>query len=170
MKLVRWIEKAHVFVGSLGGVATMLMIFSILPDVFTRNFLGFSISGVSEFNVALLVTLVFVGLAGAQAQGAHFRVGLIDTILGRGRAYQLVRIVTTLISIAIFAIILKATSIQAITSTRRGEYTFGDVQFPIWPFKIIVSVGILLLLVQLFLDLIKLFLSDREDAEQKKEP
>lgn len=168
MKILRWIERTHVLIGSLGGVATMIMIFSILPDVFARNFLGFSISGVSEFNVALLVTLVFVGLAGAQVQGAHFRVGLLDAVLGETRALRVARMVTNAISIAIFAVVLKATSTQALASAKRGEYTFGDVQFPIWPFKIIVCVGLLMLLVQLVVDLIRLFLTEDSDTGQAK--
>jgi len=169
MKILSWIEKAHILVGSLGGVATMIMIFSILPDVFARNFLGISIAGVSEFNVALLVTLVFVGLAGAQVQGSHFRVSLIDSILGESRAFRVTRIFTAAISIAIFSLTLKATSVQAISSAKRGEYTFGDVQFPIWPFKIIVSVGIFMLLVQLVVDLMRLVLKEDNYTEQAKD-
>lgn len=166
MRFIRSLERFHIGVSSLGGIATMLMVLTILPDVLTRYFFKTAINGVSELNVALLIVLVFAGLAGTQAQDAHFRLGMIDTLMGEGRALKLMRILGTLIAFGIFALMTWATAKHAYASTLRGEFQFGRVGFPVWPMRICIAAGFALLTLQLVLDLVRILTGNPKEPSE----
>lgn len=151
--IVEKIERFNIAVGSLSGVVTFLMMVIIIPDIATRNALNISITGASETSVALLVILVFLGLAGAQTKKAHFRVGVLDSLLDRNLAGKIIRILGIAASIAMFAALAWLTTKTAIRSYQQGEVTVGLSYFVIWPQRVFIAVGIILLTLQLLIDL-----------------
>ena len=54
------------------GLLTALITLIVCADVAARGLFNRSIQGASEFAVLLLVALVFLGFAGAEAKGENF--------------------------------------------------------------------------------------------------
>jgi len=157
-----WIDRLHLWLGSLSGLAILLMILLIVPDILGRKFFNTTIPGASEANVLLLVILVYLGLAGAQARKAHFRVSFLVEALPAGLQRAL-KILTTLLSLLFIAMVAWLTCRSAWMSTLQGESSFGIVRFPIWPSRIAVALGLVLLGLQLAVDLLRLIL-DGDDT------
>jgi len=59
---------------------------------------------------------------------------------------------------------------NALRSTQRGEISFGVITFPIWPAKIILAAGLILLTIQLVMDILRLAcgLSDARPSEPEE--
>lgn len=154
MPVVNWIERFHVALGSLSGIATIIMIALVVPDVIMRKFFSATIPGASEANILLLVIMVYLGLAGAQAREAHFRVTLLTDRLPR-QVVQSLQIAVLLMLLAGFGLLASMTTGNALASVGRGEASFGVIAFPLWPGRIAVALGLWLLCLQFFLDLVR---------------
>lgn len=154
MAFVQWIERMHIALGSLSGIATIIMIALVVPDIIMRKFFSATIPGASEANVLLLVIMVYVGLASAQARSAHFRVTLLTDRLPAGVARSL-QALMLILAICGFGLLAAMTTENAIASFRRGESSFGVIAFPLWPGRIAVAAGLWLLCLQFLLDLLR---------------
>jgi TRAP-type C4-dicarboxylate transport system permease small subunit len=148
-------SRFSVALGSLSGISTMVLMLIIVPDVIGRKFFNAPIPGASETGVLLLICKIFLGLPGAQASGSNFSVTLLQEIL-TPRWRRLVKLLTTLIAAAVFGLIAKMSVLSAIRSTQRGEISFGVIAFPLWPGKIILAGGLVLLTIQLLVDALRL--------------
>lgn len=154
MRMMHLIERCHVALGSLSGVATLLMIALVVPDIILRKYFSQTINGASEANILLLIMMVYIGLAGAQARGAHFRVTLVTDRLSPG-VQRFLAALMALLSIAGIGLLAVMTTENAIGSVQRGEASFGVISFPIWPGRVMVALGLWLLVLQLFLDFLR---------------
>lgn len=150
------IERVLVALGSISGVATVVMILAVVPDIIARNFYNVALHGVGELCVALLVIMVFFGLAGAQVQGAHFKVSMLETIWGQNRIIRTLKYFGIILSIGVFTLITWLTGVNAWRSFVQGEMELGVATFPVWPQRMVVTVGLALLTLQLTLDLLRL--------------
>ena len=92
-------------------------------------------------------------MAGAQATDSNFQVTIaVDLLNPRWRRTQ--RIFSLLVSLASMSVITWLSIAHAITSTERGEISFGVHLWPIWPERIILACGFTLLIIQILSDLI----------------
>ncbi|MEQ8346968.1 MAG: TRAP transporter small permease [Sneathiellaceae bacterium] len=152
------VDRALVLLGSASGVATLLMILIVVPDVLARKFLAETIPAASEVNIHLLVLLIFLGLAGAQAQQAHFTMtALVDRLPAPPR--RLLGIATGLASFAFAGFMTWMTAGKAWGAFLRDEVTIGTIALSVWPFRMIVALGFGLLALQLFLQVLRLCLA-----------
>lgn len=167
-RLTNAISRFNVGLGSASGLSTMLLILIIVPDVIARKFLGFTIPFASEMAVFLLVCKIFLGLPGAQASKANFHVTLISGRLP-ARAARILKIVTLTLSLVLIAMLGWYATHEAVRSTGAGEAVYvGANQFPVWPQRIVVSIGLVLLGVQLLVDLVRAA-AGLPEAEVKRE-
>lgn len=151
------ISRANAVLGALSGIATLVMIALIVPDVLLRKLAGVTIPGASEGSVLLLVLLAYLGMAGAQAKQAHFSADFMVQRLGPAWRRRL-QILVLVLSLAFVLAVAWLTATSAWQSTARGEASFGIVQFPIWPSRIAVAIGFALLALQLVVDIIRAWL------------
>lgn len=149
------ITRLNIILGSFSGLATLLMIALIVPDVLLRKFAATTIPGASEGSVLLLVLLAYLGMAGAQARDLHFAAPFLVQRMPH-RARRLIKGFTLLLSLLFVVCVAWLTSQSAMQSIARSEASFGIVQFPIWPSRLAVAVGFWLLALQLIVDLIRL--------------
>src|SRR5690606_5466033 len=104
------VDRALIALGSASGIATLLMILIVVPDVFARKFFSVTLPAASEINVQLLVLLVFLGLAGADARNAHFAVMSLTDRLG-SRPRRAMTAITTALSLAFASIMAWASGV-----------------------------------------------------------
>jgi TRAP-type C4-dicarboxylate transport system permease small subunit len=161
-------SRFSIALGSLSGLSTMLLMLIIVPDVIGRKFFNTPIPGVAETGVLLLVCKIFLGLPGAQASGSNFSVTVLHGLLS-ARWRRGVDAATTLIAAVVFGLMARMSVFSAIRSTQRGEISYGVIAFPIWPGRIILSIGLVLLTLQLLVDVVRL-VAGMDAATRPAEP
>ena len=154
-RMVDGYSRFCIALGSLSGLSTMILMLIIVPDVIGRKFFNAPIPGASETGVLLLICKIFLGLPGAQASGSNFSVTVMRELMSP-RWRRVSDLIMTLIAAAVFGLIARASVFNAIRSTERGEISFGVIAFPIWPGKIILAGGLILLTIQLVMDALRL--------------
>jgi len=147
-------------VGLAGAFATLLMMVSIVIDVVGRYAFAHPIQGVVALNEILMVILLFLGLGASQGRGANVRVEILLTRLpSRIKGY--LNIFAWFVGLVVFGSITYFGIIQAYSSTVTNEVKWGVVKFPIWPGRILLSFGVLILFIQLCVNIVEEFRSLR---------
>ena len=132
--------------GALGSISTVAMMIGITADVISRNFFGQSIAGLLEFTETLLVTTVFLGLAYAGATNAHVSVDLLSSKLPNGVSRRMGGAMW-LLGAAMTVWFIDACWQRAVQSTQRGEVTQGLMEWPVYPARWIIVIGLIAFLV-----------------------
>lgn len=137
--------------GMGGNLALLLIMFGVSADAILRYALNRPITGTLEGVELLLVFAVFLSLARTQAERGHIAVGILtERLTGRPRAA--LEALTALLGLLLFGAVSWATGAMALRSWRMGEYSAGLIAFPIYPSRTLVTLGSLLLCLQLLLE------------------
>ena len=116
-------------------------------DAVLRGMLGIAIWGVLEVGVLLLLALIYLGLPATQANRENFRV----SIFAERFPPWVDRIVTWLllaVQLGVLGVLCWTSWRSSIYSFNRDEVSFGIVQIPLWPSRVMVSIGLSLLIIQ----------------------
>ncbi len=108
----------------------------------------------------LMVVCTYWGVAAVAQEGGHVNVILMTRTLAQP-AQDFLDGLANLFATAIFGIWAGATSVHAVRSASILEKRIGVYHFPIWPFKILFAVGLVLLTIQLFFNAVKCFAAAR---------
>lgn len=155
--LFQRIDRAHIAIGSLSALLIVVMVAIILPDVIARKTLSWTIPGAAEVNTLLLVMLVYLGLAGAEARQAHYSVNIVTKALPL--ALRLIAAILSKLLCLVFSGFLAWFTIKsAAHSYSASEESFGIVSFPVWPSRIAIALGLTMLTLQLTIGLLRLLL------------
>lgn len=133
---------------------TVVMMISIVASVTRRFVFGKDIMGVLEFNEVLIVGLVFLALARTQQAGIQVKAEFLTSHLSP-RLQIMFTILGLVAGIALFGAITWYSGKAAYASVLIGEYRYGVARFPIWPAKLVVPFGSLLLCLQCLLDILR---------------
>src|SRR4051794_17558784 len=79
--VLRWIARANRVLAVVAGMLVALIMLVTCLGVVSRTVANRSIQGASELVILFLVALVFLGLAGAEANGSNFSVTLVVRLL-----------------------------------------------------------------------------------------
>ncbi len=136
-------------------LATLILalMFLIVVDVGGRFLLNKPLQGGVEISQIVLVWILFSGLAYALIQGAHVRVTLLLTYMGRRfnlAAEMLIRIA----SLIFFAFVIYGGWVLFWDSFLVGETMPAPIWLPLWAAKLAVPIGFSLIFVQLCFDLV----------------
>ncbi|MCR9175405.1 MAG: TRAP transporter small permease [Alphaproteobacteria bacterium] len=137
----------------LGGIGTMAAMFLGTIEVVGTQMLKTPVPGALELTESTMVLIVFGALAYAQIRRGHIRVELIYTNMGP-RVQAAMDVFANLAAMVFFGLLLWQSYHEAIYSLQIGEATVGLIRFPLFPARLILSVGTALLLLQLVLDMI----------------
>lgn len=147
-------DRFTIGLGSISAVATLCIVALISVDIVARNLFSTSIHGAAEVNILLLVMLVYLGLAGAQAKGEHFSVTFLAHLMPP-RPRWWMELLALCLLFAIVGYLAYLTYGSTRTSVLRGEASWGIVTVPIWPARIAVTFGLSLLALQILMDLLR---------------
>lgn len=123
---------------------TILLMGVMLADVVTRTLTGGSLTGSLEVSETLLVAIVFCGIAYAERSGDNVRVRLLGGRIGR-HPEAVLRALGTLVAIVVTVWLAWASVLEAVHSLNINEYQLGLVQYPLWPARMIIAVGFMLI-------------------------
>jgi len=166
MSVLALVDRLSGLSAGLAGLLTIPMMFTVFLDAVLRATLGVAPPGVIELNSFLLVTMIYLGLAGAQRNRQNFRVTLVAERLPRWADLTLSALLQLLLTAILVALVI-FTFNSLMFSLEREEVTYGIIQVPLWPSRLVLSLGFVLLLIQCLADTGRLLLEGRHPyAEQ----
>ncbi|SNU00512.1 TRAP-type C4-dicarboxylate transport system, small permease component [Ruaniaceae bacterium KH17] len=140
--------------GVLATVATVIMMIGIAIDVFYRTLYGRSVPGILELSETALVAAVFLGMSYTGATNSHIGVDLLTERMPAKVNRWLLSIAWGATS-AFLVWMIWATTVRAIASTESHEIRMGLVNWPIWPSRWIIVVGLVAMLLVSIVNLIR---------------
>ena len=161
LAVVNWITRVNRVLAAVAGVLTAIITLIVCADVAARTLANRSIDGASEVALLLLVALVFLGFAGAEAKGENFSVTLLVRRLGRETQRWLhvgVMLVAAL-GAGLLAWFSWTTGLAAMASDERS---YGVISFPVWPSRLLIALGLTMFVLQLVAQAIKAVAGDFE--------
>jgi len=140
-RAVSYIEQGFNFVTAL---LIIFLIFFSTAAVFSRYLFNYPLKGYEDFAEMIMVVMVFFSLSYTQWAGEHVRLELfIDQLKGR-RIYHVIELVNTVFSLFVFAIIA-AYAFKGTLESRAYHDVSMTIYWPIWPAKLMLAMGSLLL-------------------------
>jgi len=150
-KLIRGIART---LAVLSAAAIVVMVIAIAIDVFVRNTTGASLAGMIEIAETAMVTAVAFGLAWAGVNGEHVAVTLVTDRFGPGLA-KATNIFVWLVVAAYTAWLGWANILRSMDSWGSKETRFGLVQWPMYPMRWVLTLGIISLFVVALVNLVR---------------
>ena len=151
--IIRKWEKLRDRTSQISEWGSMLMMMSIVFDVVMRYFGGIPIHGMIELNEFLMVLIIFLALGKCQSRRANIRINILFNRFSEGTRIRL-NILAWIIGLITFFSITIFGLEQAFLSTLHNEVKWGVVKFPIWPGRIVLAVGALMLSAQFLMDIL----------------
>jgi len=154
MKLTSWADRVSGITSRMGAwigaAAAFLLVIVVVANIITR-LLGGGIPGVLDISQSFMVIIAAMMLAYTQAQRGHIGVEFIIKKMPE-RVQQVVGIITLLLSFT-FAILLAWQSWRmAWFALKVGDHSGVYPYLPFYPAKLILTLGVTLLCIQLLID------------------
>lgn len=143
-----WITAVNRWLATFSGLLTAFITLIVCVDVAARGLANYSLPGASEVAVLLLLAVVFLGFARAQAQGENFSVTVFTQSL-RPEFRRRFQVVADLVSLCTVSLIAWFSWAKAIDSTKAAEESYGTISFPVWPSRLLIALGLTMLALQL---------------------
>jgi TRAP-type C4-dicarboxylate transport system permease small subunit len=149
---VRVVDRISVIGVWVGAVGVFYLMVAGMLDVILRNTGLPTIPGSYEFMEAGLVCVAYFSVAYVQMQGGHVDTDMVTNRLS-DRVSRIVRAAGIAVALAALIWTTWAAIDGAILSTLHNETKFGVFNFPLWPGRIVVAVGLVLLTIQVAITL-----------------
>lgn len=140
----------------IAGAIVMLMMILITIDVICRK-LSVSFPGIYETVQILTVAIVFLSIAYVQKTKGHIFIEIATTKFPL-KVQRGLDFLGYVIGLFICGIITWQSILTAWESIAIFEYAAGVIQIPIWPAKMIVAIGFLLMTTRLLFDIFFFFI------------
>ena len=138
-----------------GACVLSILMFLTVVDVSLRYFFNHPLRGVFELTELMMVAIVVLGLGYTAATRGHISVDIIvDRFKGRSR--QAVDFINLVLGIVIFSLIVWQSALYAFSSLQTGEHS-DILKVPAFYFKILVPIGSTMLVLELLIQIFKLF-------------
>lgn len=129
-----------------------LMGVSTAVDVIKRLVTGWPIGGVMQLSECLMVVMVFLGIAYAQANRRHIRVTIALSRMSPKKVVML-DVLSCVIQVIVLALLAWKTLEEGIWSCSILEYRVGDIRLPIYWARMLIPIGVIALIGQLLIDI-----------------
>ena len=149
----RIFDRIVFYASVLGAVTLVSVMLTMMTDVFGR-WMKMPVYGIYELNALLIGMTVYLSIPYTQAMKKHITVSIITSRLtARGKA--VFNLVFLLLSFALFGHLSVVYGQLAYKSFITNEKTTGIIDFPLYPLKTVMFLGIAMLSIQLALDVIR---------------
>jgi TRAP-type mannitol/chloroaromatic compound transport system permease small subunit len=135
-------------------VAIFIQMLYVFINVFGRFTINLPVAGAMEASAEMMIYIVFLSIAYIQTVEGHVRIDFVLPRLGNRTRY-IFDIVAFLIGIVFIGFIVWYATPVALHSIKIGETSWGSVEFPLYPQRIVVVLGSFMLMIQLILDVCK---------------
>ncbi len=139
----------------LSAVIVCLMMLLVVTQIMARA-LRTALPGIVESLELLVVAVVFLGLAYTQSVNGHIRIDVISNQLPVKWRKVLEGLLLAL-ALGTFGIMTYVSGEAAYEAWVLGDYREGLIEYPLWPSKVLIPIGVGLLSLRLLVQLIGLF-------------
>lgn len=133
--------------------AVIAITLAIVADVTGRYLWAAPIDGASEFAITAMIAVVYLGLMAAQRNAGNFRVDMLLRVLP-SRVQDALEIAWRIVACVVLALLAWLSTREAFVSVEMGEASFGTIAFPIWPSRILLSLGMWALTAQVVVEVV----------------
>jgi TRAP-type C4-dicarboxylate transport system permease small subunit len=148
--------------GAVSAISIFIMMILVSANIVGRYLFNAPITGAFEVTEALLVVIIMLGLALTQYHDGHIRVTILTRRMPPVWAHT-AKVCALVLGAVFFAWCGYASWKFAYESYSFNEQEWGTITFPLYPFKFIVFIGIVLLAIQFVLDTINEFAKPHPD-------
>ncbi|MGP3535554.1 TRAP transporter small permease [Microbacterium sp. RD1] len=141
-----YLRRQSAVLGVIAAAALLVLMLATVIDVLVRWIARASVPGMLEVAESALVVSVFLGLAWTSMQGGHVAVSVVTDRLKPPLA-RAVSVVIWLLNAALLGWMTYASVARALQATSLHETRFGLVQWPVWPLRWVIALGLALWLV-----------------------
>jgi TRAP-type C4-dicarboxylate transport system permease small subunit len=131
------------------------MMLLVITQIIARA-LRTALPGIVESLELLLVAVVFLGLAYTQSVNGHIRIDIISNQLPV-KWRKVLEGLLLVLALGTFGIMTYVSGETAYEAWVFGDYRSGLIEYPMWPSKILIPIGVGLLSLRLLVQLIGLF-------------
>ena len=147
------VEKIATFLNYCAMVSIALSILLTTADATLRYGFSSGIPGSYHLSEFLLVAMIALPLARCQMIRSHIRIDILIRHI-HGRALHIIEFITLVLAFILFALAAYTTGENAVIAFVKGDFERGIINYPLWPAKSFVPIGIgvfcLTLLVDIF--------------------
>jgi TRAP-type C4-dicarboxylate transport system permease small subunit len=143
-----WLDGVGRYLRLISGILIVFLMLATSTDVIWRATVGRPIPGVQDYSVIALVIVVYASIGCAQRTGEHIEFGLVARLIPRKIASACTLIGLLMVSV-VFVWMIGASIPQGLESWRMGEYLLGLARVPLWPARLAVVLGLMMLLLEL---------------------
>lgn len=154
MKSFKFLEGLSKWMGVLSSAITFVMMVLVTISIIARFVFNNPIIGVVETTELLMVVVIYLGLAYVQLNHGHITVEVVVSKLSKQRRLP-VTVFSLLISIVFFGLLTWYGGEEAYDSVRINEVTGGSY-IPMYPSKIALAFGSLIMTIMLLSELIQM--------------
>lgn len=155
------IDATNEFVGKLFACCLPLAILVSVANALSRKFLYWSSNSLLELQWYLFGATFMLGAAWTLRNDKHVRIDAISTHL-KLEARRLVELAGFLLIVLPFTCAIFYLSVPyLIDSIQSGERSNSVGGLIVWPAKALITIGFLLLILQIFAEIIKIVIGDR---------
>ena len=145
--------KVNFVCGFLSTTAVLMIMAGTMISAFSR-WIRIPINGIDELNGLLTGMAIYLGLAAAQAAKTNITVKLFVQKLSV-RFASLLNMFMLAIAAVFFTHLAYIDGIEAYRAFVGGDVVVSVVEWPLWPLALTVFVGVSMLSIQLFIDVIE---------------
>ena len=160
--MVSTIKKIVIISNYIGAAFLFVLMAIITVDVILR-FLGFPMRGFFELSELVLALAVWGGLAYTTMQNGHVKIELIVSRFS-SRVQDFIDLIGNILGLGLFVAIMWKGATSLLLSKKVGEVSMA-LGIPIYPFKLVIPLGALLVCLVLLLMLFNIKLSTDEEEE-----
>lgn len=152
---LKWIDRFSILLAILGGVATVGLMANVVADVVGRFFFNHPLPGTLDLTqFAWMPSLVSLGLGYALLNGEHIRVNLL-TAPTRERTQRVIEIVGMAFTFLTVILFIWFGVEKAQDAMGFNEKAVGTPWLEIWPFRWVIVLGMIGLLLQSFAQVVR---------------
>ncbi|WP_227935458.1 TRAP transporter small permease subunit [Alkalihalobacillus deserti] len=151
VKLDYQLRKVEYFFALIAGMIALLVMLMVTLDVLFRNLFNTPIVAVYELVTYSFIGMIALGFPYVQAQNQNVVIEVATSSLP-AKYKNVLDLIGTVIGLFVIGIIAWQTGISTISSFVGNEYSSGLIRIPIWPAKLVLSIGLTFLAIRLFLD------------------
>jgi TRAP-type C4-dicarboxylate transport system permease small subunit len=163
-RFVELFSKAETYSVYVAGIITFLLAAAIFIQVVMRLFRT-GIPGLYEAGEASLVVIVFLSISWIQRGGHHIRMDMsIEKLPKKAKPYG--NLVYLIIGLLVCGLFTWRLGLRAISDTITGSYQMGLVHIPYAPFRILMTLGCLMICIRLIIQIKEVFVDHISPGEE----
>ena len=171
MKNISAFRKLNNLLGNvllhLTGFATVIMIFLLAGNTFSRYLFNSPVSFAEEYTAYLVIMITFLPLAYTQRENGHIEVDVIVCRLPK-KLRLIVEVFTSFLTLLVSSLMIWHGSILAIKSFKNNVFSQTIMMTPLWIVQMIIVLGLVGFIIQEFFVIYDKFLEFRGGALQSQ--